>query len=73
MKKFFGIVLIIIGSILSLATLLASLPLIIKSLLSVLHNPNATSIGEFIGSIIGFLLLMGIALFLIIKGPVEEY
>ena len=69
MKKFFGIMLIIFGSILSIATSLSSLPLIVKDFAAILKDGlNAYLGGRFLGSIIVFLLLMALAIFLILKG-----
>lgn len=66
MKKVFGILLIIIGSFLSFATLISSFPQILVAFANL--NSSANEIGYFLGTIIGFLLFLAISIFLIIIG-----
>jgi hypothetical protein len=67
MKKVFGLLLIIIGSILSLANLMSTIPNFIK-FLSNTKSFDAHGIGYLLGIIIFFLLLTALSVFLIIKG-----
>lgn len=66
MKKVFGIILIIIGSLLSLATLMGSFQQILTAFANL--NSTANGIGYFLGTIVGFLLFLAISIFLIIIG-----
>ena len=66
MKKVIGILLIVIGSFLSLATLISSLPQILGAFANA--DSSANGIGYFLGTIIGFLLFLALSIFLIIMG-----
>ena len=68
MKKVLGIFLIIIACILSMATLMVSLPTILKDLVLLTKNPNAYNIGHFIGAMIFFLVLIGLVSLLLFFG-----
>lgn len=65
MKKVIGILLIAIGSFLSLAGLFGNIPNIIALSNS---NSNAEATGAVVGAIVAFLTIMAIAIFLIIFG-----
>lgn len=65
MKKVFGILLIVIGSFLSLAGLFGNVPNIIALSNS---NGDAEATGAIFGAILAFLLVMAMAIFLIIMG-----
>ncbi len=68
MKKALGIFLIIIACVLSMATLMVSLPTILKSVVLLAKNPTPYNIGSFIGAMIFFLIFIGLVSLLLFFG-----
>jgi len=60
MKKVLGIFLIIIACVLGMATLMVSLPNIVKDVVLFTKNSNPYNVGHFIGSMIFFFILIGL-------------
>ena len=66
MKKVLGILLIIIGSFLSLASLFGNVPNILKTFAN--SSGDAETTGAIVGAIVAFLISMALAIFLILFG-----